>query len=297
MPSPDDCNNAATGTSLESGERLLTISGISICEAKNPDFRLGSDQSDGSVEACTAQDTAELQPIPTEDAYASDYSSDSNRKPTVSTETLAFGVNGGAGNAPESEARQELLQPADGSVSHSEAADQNVTSGLTDSSDEGQQSDFDSTDLIRCEPGALDEDEKDRYQVEEIRDHDVFKGWKRYLVKWSGWSEEDMTWEPADNLDDCKEVLQEYWASYRAAPRYEALKRKRYQDGQGSSDEDEDRENLEAYSDAGVRSKVSRAEGGRQRTTSKPHGKRYRTRKVTGRNARRCPDDAFGPGG
>ena len=37
-----------------------------------------------------------------------------------------------------------------------------------------------------------------------------------YLVKWEGFdSEEDNTWEPQKNLDDCPEKLERYW---KAAP-------------------------------------------------------------------------------
>jgi hypothetical protein len=123
---------------------------------------------------------------------------------------------------------------------------------------------------------VLDGDEEGRYQVEQIMDHDELGDWIRYHVKWMGWPEEDMTWEPEGNLDDCEELLKEYWASVRAAPRYKPPKRKLSQGDQGFSDEEV--KDLDGYSDTGVRSRVTRGEGGGQRSTSKPRKKRCRTR-------------------
>lgn len=46
-----------------------------------------------------------------------------------------------------------------------------------------------------------DEEDEDEFQVEEILDHITKRGKLSYKVKWLGWdNEEDMTWEPRENL-------------------------------------------------------------------------------------------------
>lgn len=57
---------------------------------------------------------------------------------------------------------------------------------------------------VKADPGADDEDEEeeeDEYQVEKIEGHNFVKGKVVYKIKWLGYdSEEDKTWEPAENL-------------------------------------------------------------------------------------------------
>jgi hypothetical protein len=48
------------------------------------------------------------------------------------------------------------------------------------------------------------------YEVEAIMDHRFEDGNKFYQVKWVGYSQEDNTWEPAENLISSWELLQEY---------------------------------------------------------------------------------------
>lgn len=211
MPSTDSNNSAAVSTSSASSERLPSLSSISICAARTPNCTLQSDKKKGSLEACAAPNTAELTPVPAADAYVPNSGSDCNREPTAPTGTPAFGVDGCAGNVPESAIRQELLQSTDEPVSHSEAADRNLTSESTDSKDEGKQSDFDPVRNSKEEPEGLDGDEKDRCELEQIMDHDVHDGWKRYGVKMRGFAEERLTWVPESYFFRRPEVIQKYW--------------------------------------------------------------------------------------
>ncbi|RYN86684.1 hypothetical protein AA0119_g12669 [Alternaria tenuissima] len=222
VSSPAICNSAATGTSLGSGEQLPSLPGISTCEAKSPDCRLQSDQQDGSLEAWTAPNTAELSPIPTADDYVSGFRSDCNREPAISAGMTAFDMADRAESPPESEVGQELLQSTDRSISLLKAAGQDVPSDWTNLRDKDRKSDIESTDssgkrsrahiVEGEEEEEKEEEEEDRYEVEQIMNHDGFKGWTRYLVKWLDWPEEYNTWEPEINLDRCPDPLKEYWA-------------------------------------------------------------------------------------
>ena len=51
----------------------------------------------------------------------------------------------------------------------------------------------------------------DRYEVEGILGHrDTAARGREYRVKWLGWSNEDSTWEPLENLDQCDQILDDY---------------------------------------------------------------------------------------
>lgn len=50
----------------------------------------------------------------------------------------------------------------------------------------------------------------DTYEVEAIIGRRVFRGKEKYRVKWQNFSEEESTWEPIENLQDCLDLVAEF---------------------------------------------------------------------------------------
>ena len=56
------------------------------------------------------------------------------------------------------------------------------------------------------------------YEVEAIRDHKIFRGKNRYLVKWTGWPESDNTWVTEEDMEGAKDTIKEYLDSLSLPP-------------------------------------------------------------------------------
>ena len=48
------------------------------------------------------------------------------------------------------------------------------------------------------------------YVVEKILDSRIFKGKKQYKIKWMGYSNNESTWEPEQNLKTCMKMVNEF---------------------------------------------------------------------------------------
>ena len=52
--------------------------------------------------------------------------------------------------------------------------------------------------------------DEEEFEIERIIETRVGLGGREYLVKWLGYSDEDNTWEPADNLQNCLGKITEF---------------------------------------------------------------------------------------
>ena len=57
--------------------------------------------------------------------------------------------------------------------------------------------------------------EPEYYDVEKIIDRKKIRGKYLYLVKWKGYSMNECTWEPIDNLENVKRIIDEFNSKYK----------------------------------------------------------------------------------
>jgi len=76
---------------------------------------------------------------------------------------------------------------------------------------------------VEDEAEDIPDEDGEEYIVEAIKDH-KYEGKKLFLlVKWKGYEKKsDMTWEPEENCEGAKEVLQEYYDGIGGRPTYKS---------------------------------------------------------------------------
>ena len=67
-------------------------------------------------------------------------------------------------------------------------------------------------------PEAVELEGIPKYEVKEVPNSRLKQGKLEYLVKWPGYMDNHNTWEPESNLDNSKEVINDFHKSNPSAP-------------------------------------------------------------------------------
>ena len=68
-------------------------------------------------------------------------------------------------------------------------------------------------------PEPIEIEGEPEYEVEEVLDSRLKCGKLEYLVKWSGYTEDHNTWEPEDNCENSRDLIEDFHKKNPSAPR------------------------------------------------------------------------------
>ena len=87
----------------------------------------------------------------------------------------------------------------------------------------------------------MSQESQEKYEVEAIRGSRIVRGKKEYHVKWKGYKESENTWEPAENLETCKNLVKEFEENNKDKGKEREVKRKDRSKIVNESDEEYER--------------------------------------------------------